>query len=315
MEPTHWLLLLTILPVGILAVPIIAILYTINLHHNKARLKTSTYKWSAICIIGILWCAVLELLTILLNFIEPLMEYCHHLAFSSPFIYLLSKTLISLISLIRLYYLCNNAITHYNRTIFNGTRLIMVIYGISIWILTLYFVDELRYNHGNNYVVCQSVMEQVPESLIAVLFRLFGLIFSFGFVFIFIGPVRKLIKSVIVSGISWQNKDGLTPEVKAGVKHSILTTIAALSTLMMLMIFATGYTIFQPIDFIINMIVILLVTPYYLEQSYSDGLCCGAMSYIRDSRCCDGYQENGLELMTTNDGSRIIIEQVININE
>ena len=213
--------------------------------------------------------------------------------------YLFGKMFMYLAFIVRLYILYDSPIFHYNLFILKIIFILAIVFGTALCIL-LSLTSEPTTEYGHKHIAfCRADI----KPFVAALTGIYDIMFSICTMVAFIVPLRRIIKSTLQSNISEQQKHELTPLIEAGIKYSILTIVASLSTFLFMVTAGLGLdkAPAMPTDFIINMICMVLMTPYYNKSKIFEKLCCGI---IKCSQCClgycCGYHEDAVKLSITN---------------
>eukprot|EP01084_Bolivina_argentea_P174535 302323_1 len=250
-------------------------------HRKSLPLITWTYKAISFCIVFSLYFFVINMIISELSNQRFMDNMCKFVAITVSLSYQLSKMFMYLVFIIRLHSVYNNTPYQYN-----GILLIMIcvfIILISITINTLIIISVKTFYYSSNrhhYIV--SCGAEIDEYII-FLIALYELTLAIGSVIAFIVPLQNVVKSIQSAETNYALKLKLKRLRNVGRKNAILTWMATLSTLLLMAALATGYLIVAPFDYVINMICMVLMTPYYKDSYYYNKICCGI---IKCSGCC-----------------------------
>ena len=86
--------------------------------------------------------------------------------------------------------------------------------------------------------------------------------------------------------ISKEQKNKLNSLVQISIKYFILTSVASFSSLLFITIVVIGFVLVAPLDYITNMVCLMLMTPYYNRGQYYEKICCLT---IKCGNYCLGY--------------------------
>ena len=255
--------------------------------------------------------------------------------FSSIF-YLIAKSSMYCVFLYRLHMVYCNSAYSYNPKIITIFGIINLIYCITMIILFIWStkVSPNGFSFGKYAIFCNP---SYPEFLPLVLGG-FDLFMSILCLIAFIYPLRKIAattaksKSSVLqysqspdhgkpgalvpdqSAMTKQQKNeikrsyktdqGLTRLKAMGIKSSILTLTAVLSTVLILItVVILNSAMIIPIDAIINVICICLMTPYYRNETFYDRLCCLCI------RCCMMEKQRDFPTPTMMDNTTVSDEK------
>ena len=208
--------------------------------------------------------------------------------------YTLAKMFMYLAFICRLYLVYNNPIYDYNPMVLKIISILVITYALSLCALHIYATKSIMYHGKEEYIVqCKADVNR-PAT---ISLGLFDVIFSTGSIIFFVNPLRKIIKSILASDVSKEQRNELNNLIQVGIKYTILTSVASLSSLLFLFAVMAGLALAGPIDFITNMICLILMTPYYNDKDYYSRMCCGTIkcSKLCLGYCC-GYSEDTVEL-------------------
>ena len=210
--------------------------------------------------------------------------------------YLVAKISMYLSFIIRLSMVYNNSFYEYNSTILRIICVCIIIYGLGCCAgMVLFATPYHPYQHPTKQYI--SFCQTGGNLWLGALIVLYDMSCCIGSMIAFINPLRKLIKTILMRNTSQEQCRNLTPLIKIGNKYAILTSVAAISTFMTIMVAALGSHFIAPLDFIANMICMILMTNYYNEGRYYERLCCGIIKCSKPcSSCCCGYNDGMLSL-------------------
>ena len=285
----------------LMAIPI-AFIHSKNVYidlHNKTPTNTITitYKLLQYTMLCSLYCYIWTILCYILSVRPQLMNHCQSIILNMTWSYLLSKMFMYLTFIIRLYAVYNNPIFHYNHKTLKIICLIILTCTFSIAILVTLTSKPYPYFGTNDYIAyCHGDIQPIAAALTG----LYDICLSIGSMIAFINPLRKVIKSLTQStngtdGVSM--KSDVNKLMRAGMKYAILTSIATMSSLLLMVKIALGDGSGAPLDFVVNMVCMVLMTKYYNDKRVYERLCCGAIkcSYCCLGCCC-GYHEDAVGL-------------------
>ena len=196
--------------------------------------------------------------------------------------------------IIRLCTVYNNPLYQYNLSTLKIICLLTIIYAFTVCCLTIWFTKSKSY-----YGICEGDIAPFIAGLMAI----YDMVLSIGTTIAFIRPIRILIKSIFQNtanstGQNTKSDEQLIPLINISVKYSVLTSIASISTFLLMITIALGYTFAGPIDFFVNMVCMVLMTRYYNDGKYYERFCCGAIkcSNLCLGYCCGYYGENVINL-------------------
>ena len=186
----------------------------------------------------------------------------------------------------------DNPIYRYNFTILKLMCLFIIFCGLLLCLgFALTITPYAPYQHPTKKYI--SFCESGLSLWLGALIGLYDVICCIGSMIAFINPLRKLIKSILMTETTEEQRNDLRPLIKTGVKYAILTSATAISTFIMLLVSSLGCVWFGALDFVINMICMVLMTSYYNEARYYERLC---FPVIKCSKCCAwfccGYNED-----------------------
>lgn len=200
-------------------------------------------------------------------------QFCYMVAINSSYSYQLSKMFMYLVFIIRLHAVYNDTAYKYNPKLLIIICIFIIIFSLVIMILVTVDVRALYYTHESSstkYIVsCGAELDLYILGMIA----LFDFGLSLFSMFAFIHPLRKVMRSLNSSDITPQIKYKLNNLMVIGQKNAILTSTAAITTLLLMGMVAIGYLFMAPLDLITNMICMILTTPYYNDYTYYHRIC------------------------------------------
>ena len=202
--------------------------------------------------------------------------------------------------IIRLYAVYNNPIFRYNSKILKFICIIIVVWGLFIAIATAITIEPYPY-YSDNHSYIKFCKPDIP-ALSAYAFTLYDIIFSIGSMIAFINPLRNIIKSLIsaansIDGKLNDTKHEINKLMHIGIKYAILTFVASFTTILMMINLALGINPHIAIDWVTNMVCMVLMTKYYDDKVFYERLCCGAIgSSYCCMKCCCGYNKETMEL-------------------
>lgn len=145
-------------------------------------------------------------------------------------------------------------------------------------LLSLYIVST-QYSYPD-IEIARECLTELPVFIMGFM-SIYELSLAIGTLIAFLRPLSKLAHQ------SERNEE--TQSIMAiARKYTILTSVAAISTLgMMMLIGASSMSALMSIDFIMNITCLMLMTPYYKDQVY-EKICCGIIKMTENCKCCGG---------------------------
>ena len=269
--------------------------YLDMVHTRKNMQKRTEYTLLSLIILCSLFSYVITMMISILFWIPQFIPFCHVFAIIATWSYGLSKTFMYLAIIIRLHLVYSNPIYHYNLTLLKIVSVLVVIFGFLLAIFSNFTTKTDAFHGTKSYI---KGCKLITNPFVNILTAAKDMILCIGSIIAFLYPLRKIIKSILNNtNISNEQRNKLNELIQTGNKYVILTMIATLSTFMLMVIVKMGYALFAGIDFITNMICLMLMTPYYNDKVYYERICCGA---IRLSNwclvCCYGYNRDLMEM-------------------
>lgn len=217
----------------------------------------------------------------------------------ASWIYLSAKLFMYLAFITRLYTVYNNPIYHYNLAMLKVLCISAITFTLTLCILTLFLNDPQPLSLGRNQGIIMATCITQTEPYIVAANGLYDVIFSIGSMIAFINPLRNIIKSVLrATDISMEHRKKLDELIHKGMKYFILVTVSSLSTSGLMFVIAIGLPELTPVDLVINIICLALMTPYYNKGRYYERLCCGMIACTSKCclGCCCGYNQIAVDL-------------------
>ena len=274
--------------IGSIIGTIIALIHSKNVFSELLFTKSDiskAYRLLSIIIVLSIYCYVGAMI-LSVSFMAPKStKYCQLSIILITWIYLFAKMFMYLAFIIRLYIVYSNPIYHYS-----VTKLIIISSIIITWTILLCvgasFSSKSDEYHGQKHYITYCTAR--TQSLGAIIMGLYDIVLSITSIIAFINPLAKVIKSSLDlnSDISKEQKDKLDRLVYVGTKYVILTSVASVSTFIFMLMIVFRMSWGGSYDWIINIICLILMTPYYDEKRYYKRLCCGT---IKCSKWCLGY--------------------------
>eukprot|EP01084_Bolivina_argentea_P002487 4585_1 len=216
----------------------------------------------------ILWFGAWTLMFNLFSFAAP---YCYTLIYTAAAFYYLAKYFMYLTFLVRLKTVFIDTIFEYK----TKTLLIVAIIGllatVSNIMFTILFGKNAKTFYSGNMQFA-FICDTFYPFYTMVILGIYDSTMCTGFLFAFIMPLKKIIKES-------KQKDGVNNNVKTlidlNIQLFILTSMSSVSTVTNVFgILLTNSTILGTVDVIINIICIMLMTPYYPPNKYYTKICC-----------------------------------------
>eukprot|EP01084_Bolivina_argentea_P272733 464435_1 len=189
--------------------------------------------------------------------------------------YMTAKLFMYLVFLLRLVMVYGSSSYAYNTNCLLIIAIIFVIITLAIIIIHVfaYRVHALGYN--GLFIICDGTFNAIATLLVAIT----DFSAAFGFIAAFLYP---LWKNVNLLRKYHATNPRLHSLINIGLKATILTTTAGISTIIVVLIIGLlegktgvffGYFA-APLEFIVNSLCILLMTPYYSDDKYYRKMCC-----------------------------------------
>eukprot|EP01084_Bolivina_argentea_P093063 167399_1 len=202
--------------------------------------------------------------------------YCESITISLADIWFSAKLFMYLVFLLRLDMVYKSSSYAYKRKYLITVAIIIIIVILTaniFHVLTSKMSKNLVFIYNEIGVICHPFFNKFVIS--SILFLEFCA--SFGFIAAFLYPLIKNINYIK------QTQDGDTyigdRLVQIGLKATILTTTASISSMIMLTFLQITYFSYflVKMDEVINSICIILMTAYYADSKYYKKLCCGML--------------------------------------
>lgn len=255
--------------------------------HKKSRLLLSC------TILLSLYCYTIPMIIIAAT---RFLDYCVIVMSITVWGYYLSKMFMYLAFIIRLYIVYNNPMYHYNVTFLKIGAISVISCSLFLCISTSYTSKAYTLYGNKPYIIlCKPGLS--PFTTIGA--GIYDIIFGIGSMIAFINPLRKLIKPALNMDISTEQRETLNELIHIGTKCFILSTVTACSTLLFMLLLVMELSLFAPLDYVTNMICMVLMTMFYNDKLYFERLCCVAIKC--SDRClnhCYGYSKDNVELST-----------------
>ena len=284
---------------------IISIIHSKNAYKDLSSSKTETkaktsYKLILSTTLASIYCYTWGMIIGCPGFIQFLnsfnASYCKWMVINVTWAYALSKMFMYLSWIIRLYAVYNNPIFKYNITALKITGIITVLCAFVFAISSSFTSDPYPYiSDKHDYIrFCHPNTDAIVTALTGV----YDIALSIGAMIAFIKPLRNIIECLLSSNteIESQTVNEARKLMQIGIKCAILTTTASFTTILFLITLAIlGSGPILPIDFVTNMVCMILMTKYYEDKHYKR-ICCGVVK-CGDfcMRCCCGYSEETME--------------------
>eukprot|EP01084_Bolivina_argentea_P035224 65351_1 len=215
------------------------------------------------------------------------------------FFYFSSKCFLYLVLILRLHEVYGTSAYGYNK----NTLICCAVYIIFMSIFLFVFMEVLVATVGlyaddtdDSYPWSCHILPADPYvTIISGVMSLVDVVANITAIIFFIIPLNKVVRACAAYN---EDKEHQTPQktkrfkkmLYTGYKYKVLVLVAALTTLLWVMLFVVGLNSFGAIvanlDFVINPLCLVLMTPYYPSDKYYEKLCYLCIC------CCDKNKES-----------------------
>eukprot|EP01083_Nonionella_stella_P082588 227965_1 len=287
--------------IGILVASFIATIHAKNVHSDILTVERASishrkyiptinipYKIIAVCVLASAYCFISNMVMSTLSAHSFMFSACRFVAIWGTWHYNYAKMFMYLVFLIRLYVVYNETAHRYNENVLFGMCVFVVCLSTTINVL-LTFDIKPSVSHTSGQIIPDAVSCSADLSFYLIpLIALYDLGISIVTAVLFIVPLKRSIKTLHGSGVQINptvaNK--LNVLIEVGRKNAILAGTAACTTFILMSLVGMGLSFISSVDFVVNIVCMVLMTPYYPDARYYEKICCGVIQCSKVCCCC-----------------------------
>eukprot|EP01083_Nonionella_stella_P039107 106363_1 len=296
--PDQWIWISSYLGnmIGITIAGLIAVVHTKNVysdlftverasisHRKYIPIISTSYKLIAVFVLASIYCYISNMMISLLSHHGFMFSWCHFVLVWATWHYNYAKMFMYLVFLIRLYVVYNESIHRYNGKVLLAMCIFVVCLSTTINCLVTFDAKPVPGYEGDPLIQDAAYCSFEMSLYLIPLIGLYDLGMSIVTAVLFIIPLKRSMKALHASVNSVVAKT-LNVIIDVGRKNAILAGTAALTTFILMSLVGVGYSFISSIDFVVNIVCMVLMTPYY--PRYYDRICCGVIQCTKVCCCC-----------------------------
>eukprot|EP01083_Nonionella_stella_P039108 106364_1 len=287
--------------IGIIIATLIAIVHTKNVHSDLFTVERAStshrkyiptinipYKIMAVCVLASIYCYISNMIMSTLSHHGFMSSSCGLVVIWATWHYNYAKMFMYLVFLLRLYVVYHDTAHRCNEKVLFVLCIFVVCLSTTINLLVTFDAKSIA-TIRTDQIIADAVSCSADLSVyIAALIGLYDLGISIVTAVLFVIPLKKSFRTLHQSGVQINpvvaNK--LNVLIEVGRKNAILAGTAAFTTFILMAAVGIGYSFFSAIDFVVNIVCMVLMTPYYPDSQFYEKICCGVIQCTKVCCCC-----------------------------